>query len=57
MKNRADDPELAEVRKELEAELERLASEYGVPDDRGSVPRDPHARIQALKKPQEPKSD
>ena len=57
MKNRADDPELAEVRKELEAELERLASEYGVPDDRGSVPRDPHARIQALKKPQKPKSD
>jgi arylsulfatase A-like enzyme len=57
MKNRAGDPNLADVRRELEAELERLAREYGIPDDRGSVPRDPHGRIDALKAPLQSPAD
>ena len=49
MSNRADDPKMAEVRRELTQELERLAKKYQVPDDRGSVSRDPHRLIEALR--------
>ena len=48
MQNRADDPAMVEIRKELTQELDRLATKYRVPDDRGSVSRDPHGRIKAL---------
>ena len=47
MKNIADDPAHAATRKRLEKELEKLALQYQVPDDRGSVSRDPHQRIEA----------
>ncbi|MEM9186980.1 MAG: sulfatase [Planctomycetota bacterium] len=36
-----DDPQYAGVRAELTAELERLAEELGVPDDTGSVEKNP----------------
>jgi len=36
-----DDPAYAEVQKRLKYELERLADELEVPDDTGSVPRNP----------------
>ena len=45
--NRADDPAYAEVRAALEKELRRLQQHYEVPDDTGSVSRDPHGRIAA----------
>ncbi len=48
MTNIADHPDHAATRKKLEAELERLARQYQVPDDAGSVPRDPHRLIEAL---------
>ncbi|MBT5739420.1 MAG: DUF4976 domain-containing protein, partial [Planctomycetes bacterium] len=47
MKNIADDPAHAATREKLEKELEKLALQYQVPDDRGSVSRDPHQRIEA----------
>ena len=47
MKNIADDPAHAATREKLEEELEKLALQYQVPDDRGSVSRDPHQRIEA----------
>ncbi|MEO2149171.1 MAG: sulfatase [bacterium] len=47
MKNIADDPAHAATREKLEKELEKLALQYQVPDDRGSVSRDPHHRIEA----------
>ena len=49
MVNRIDDEELSHIRKDLAAELERLAEELKVPDDRGSVSRDPHRLIEGLK--------
>jgi arylsulfatase A-like enzyme len=48
MNNLADDPDHGEIRNELAQELERLAILYEVPDDRGSVPYDPHGLIEAL---------
>ncbi|RUA10779.1 MAG: sulfatase [Bacillota bacterium] len=48
MNNLADDPDHGEIRNELAQELERLALQYKVPDDRGSVPYDPHGLIEAL---------
>ncbi len=50
MTNRAGDPDFAEIQKELAAELDRLAQHYAVPNDQGSVSRDPHGRIEALQK-------
>lgn len=47
MKNIADDPAHAATREKLEKELEKLALQYQVPDDRSSVSRDPHQRIEA----------
>jgi arylsulfatase A-like enzyme len=47
MKNIVDDPAHAATREKLEKELEKLALQYQVPDDRGSVSRDPHQRIEA----------
>ncbi len=44
----ADDAAYADVRKTLEAELARLQGVYEVPDDAGSVSRDPHGLIEAL---------
>ncbi|WP_237225831.1 sulfatase [Rubinisphaera sp. JC750] len=35
------DPEYAQVQKDLKAKLEKLAEELEVPDDRGSVPKNP----------------
>ncbi|HUG91222.1 MAG TPA: sulfatase [Planctomycetaceae bacterium] len=41
MRSVYDDPEYAGVVRELKAEIERLQKHYRVPDDRGSVPKDP----------------
>jgi hypothetical protein len=41
MKSVYDDPAYASVVKELTAEIKRLQEQYKVPDDRGSVPKDP----------------
>ncbi len=41
MKSVYDDPAYADVVKELTAEVKRLQEHYKVPDDRGSVPKDP----------------
>jgi len=46
MKSVADDPAYATVRARLSADLDRLAKRYQVPDDRGSVPYDPHGLIE-----------
>ena len=56
-----DDPAYAEVVKELKSELARLQMVYEVPDDTGSVSKDPaslqprNARPAKKKSPQEPK--
>ncbi|MGE4618690.1 MAG: sulfatase [Planctomycetota bacterium] len=47
MNNVADDPAYATIRSDLTRELESLATQYEVPDDRGSVPYDPHGLIEA----------
>jgi len=41
MRSVYDDPDYANIRQELTAELERLAEELEVPDDSGSVPKVP----------------
>ncbi|MBW3542233.1 MAG: sulfatase [Planctomycetes bacterium] len=41
MRNVYDDPKYADVVRDLKAELERLMKHYQVPDDTGSVPKDP----------------
>jgi arylsulfatase A-like enzyme len=41
MQSAYDDPEYAGVVRELKAELQRLQEKYQVPDDSGSVPKDP----------------
>ncbi len=46
------DPAYAEVQAKMTAELERLATELQVPDDSGSVPRDPPILQAPLKKRQ-----
>ena len=46
MKSVADDPAYSTVRARLSADLDRLAKRYQVPDDRGSVPYDPHGLIE-----------
>jgi hypothetical protein len=41
MRSVYEDPEYTDVVQELKAELQRLQQHYRVPDDRGSVPKDP----------------
>ena len=41
MKSVYSDPAYAGIVKDLKAELTRLQQQYNVPDDKGSVPKDP----------------